>query len=155
MKSFLKFPLILLTALLVLAYTIGISEKIQNQNFKNLRWSNYIWFGFLLLLIIYLNVKWFFLDRRKENRESNTSTSHAQLSPKKQTIKQYDVFLLAKDLNPVITKGMQGVILEMWDDNSFEIEFVKEDGTNHEYNGEAMFTVDKSFIGEIIWTTSK
>ena len=50
---------------------------------------------------------------------------------------------------------MQGVILEMWDDNSFEIEFVKEDGTNHEYNCEAMFTVDKSFIGEIIWTTSK
>lgn len=48
---------------------------------------------------------------------------------------------------------MQGVILEIWDDKNYEIEFVKDDGTNHEYNGEATFTVDKSFIGKVIWTT--
>ena len=72
-----------------------------------------------------------------------------------QTIQQYDVFLLDKDLNPIITKGMQGVILEVWNDNSFEIEFVREDGTNYEYRGEATFTVDRSIIGEIIWTKPK
>ena len=114
---------------------------------------NYIWLGLVLLIMVYLNIKWLFLDRRTAKRESHTSKSPNQLSPKKQKIKQYDVFLLAKDLNPVITKGMQGVILEIWDENSFEIEFVKEDGTNHDYNGEGIFSVDKSFIGDIIWTT--
>jgi hypothetical protein len=72
-----------------------------------------------------------------------------------QKINQYDVFLLGKDLNPIMTKGMQGVILEIWDDNNFEIEFPKEDGTNYEFDGMATFTIDRSFIGDIIWTSSK
>lgn len=71
-----------------------------------------------------------------------------------QIIRQYDVFLLSKDLNAVITKGMKGVILEVWDDNAFEIEFAREDGTNYDYDGKATFTVDKSFVGEIIWTNN-
>ena len=155
MKSFLKFLFFLLTIILLLVYSIGISEKIQKPTFKNLPSSSYVWLGFVLLLMIYLNIKWLFLDRRKINKVSGTPTNPIQLSTEKQPIKQYDVFSLAKDLNPVITKGMQGVILEIWDDNSYEIEFVKEDGTNYEYNGEAIFTVDKSFIGEVIWTTPK
>jgi hypothetical protein len=69
------------------------------------------------------------------------------------TVKQYDVFKLAKDLNPLITTGMEGVILEVWNDNSFEIELVNDDGTNYEYNGAATFTIDKSFVGEIVWTS--
>lgn len=70
-------------------------------------------------------------------------------------IKQYDVFILAKDVNPVIKKGMSGVILEIWADNSFEIEFVKEDGTNHEYGGLSTFTIDQSFIEKITWTSNE
>lgn len=66
-------------------------------------------------------------------------------------INQYDVFTLAKDINPLIQKGMNGVVLEIWDNNSFEVEFVKEDGTNYEYNGQAFFTLDSSFIGEIVF----
>jgi hypothetical protein len=153
MKSFLKFPLFLFTIILLLAYTIGISEKIKNPNFKNLRWLDYAWSGFLVLLMIYLNIKWHFLDPRKVNGEESSSMGPEQLQANKQKIKQYDVFLLAKDLNSAITKGMQGVILEKLDENCFLIEFVKEDGTNHEYDGEGIFTVDKSFIGEVVWTT--
>ena len=93
------------------------------------------------------------MNGRNKNRKHNISTTNVPLGATMQTIRQYDVFLLAKDLNHEITKGMQGVILEIWGDNGFEIEFVKEDGTNHEFNGEATFTVDRSFIGEIVWTT--
>jgi hypothetical protein len=66
------------------------------------------------------------------------------------TVKQYDIFVLERDINPVIRKGMQGVILEIWNNNSFEIEFVKDDGTNYEFNGQSTFTVDKSFIGRLL-----
>jgi hypothetical protein len=69
------------------------------------------------------------------------------------TVKQYDVFKLTRDLNVFITKDMEGVILEIWNDNSFEVEFVKDDGTNYEYNDQSSFTIDKSFIGEIVWTS--
>jgi hypothetical protein len=66
------------------------------------------------------------------------------------TVKQYDIFVLARDINPEIIKGMQGVILETWNDNSLEIEFVKDDGTNYEFNGQSTFTIDKSFIGGLL-----
>jgi Domain of unknown function (DUF4926) len=71
-----------------------------------------------------------------------------------QTIKQYDVFILNKDINPAITRGMEGVILEIWDKDSYEVEFVKLDGTNYEFEGQSTFTVDKTYIGEIVWTGS-
>ncbi len=64
-------------------------------------------------------------------------------------IKQYDVFELSKDINPTIIKGMSGVILEICGVDSYEVEFVKEDGTNFEYNGQFTFTIDRSFIGKI------
>jgi hypothetical protein len=68
-----------------------------------------------------------------------------------QDIRQYDVFTLAKDINPAITKGMKGVILEIWAVDSFEVEFVKKDATNYEYKGQATFTIDGSYIGEVTW----
>jgi hypothetical protein len=68
-------------------------------------------------------------------------------------IKQYDVFILNKDINPAITKGMEGVILEIWDSNSYEVEFVKEDGTNYEFEEQSTFTIDCTYIGEITWTS--
>ena len=64
-------------------------------------------------------------------------------------LKQYDVFELAKDINPNIKQGMRGVILDIWDVDAYEVEFVKEDGTNYEYEGQSTFTIDGSFIGQI------
>lgn len=63
-------------------------------------------------------------------------------------LKQYDSFFLAKNINPAITQGMKGVILEIWDADVFEVEFVKEDGTNFEFEGHFTFTIDRSYIKE-------
>jgi hypothetical protein len=60
--------------------------------------------------------------------------------------RQYDIFKLSKDVNPAVREGMTGVILEVLSRNSFEVEFVKSDGTNVEYLGEATFTIDLSLI---------
>jgi hypothetical protein len=65
-------------------------------------------------------------------------------------IKQYDVFRLTKDINPKITRGMKGVILEIWPGNNFEVEFVKEDGTNYEFEGNFTFTIDETFIDKLV-----
>ena len=40
---------------------------------------------------------------------------------------QYQIFELLIDLNPVIKKGMKGVILEIWNNESFEAEFVDDE----------------------------
>jgi hypothetical protein len=55
--------------------------------------------------------------------------------------KQYQVIELTRNLNSEIKAGMIGSILEVWSDNSFEVEFLDEEGINYEYNGEATFTV--------------
>lgn len=68
---------------------------------------------------------------------------------KMKLFQQYDIFILTKDLNAQITKGIQGVILEILGKNDFLIEFVQEHGTNHDFNGDFIFTVDKSFLGKI------
>ena len=64
-------------------------------------------------------------------------------------MKQYDTFILKEDLNPEIKAGMTGVILEIYSQNDIEVEFVKQDGTNYEYNGQPTFTIKKNII-EII-----
>ena len=70
-------------------------------------------------------------------------------------IKQYDVFILNKDINAVVVKGMEGVILEVWNNDSYEVEFVKEDGSNYEFEGQSTFTIDSSYIGNITWTSTE
>ena len=60
--------------------------------------------------------------------------------------KQYDIFELSMDLNPEITMGMTGVILEVLSNNIYEVEFVEEDGTNLEFEGQSTFTVDLSYF---------
>jgi len=60
--------------------------------------------------------------------------------------KQYQTVELQIDLNPIIIKGMTGVILEIWDENHFEIEFVRKDGSNCEYDGNVTFTVNSTMI---------
>ena len=61
-------------------------------------------------------------------------------------MKQYDTFVLEEDLNPGIKKGMEGVVLEILSNDDILVEFVKDDGTNYEYNGEAIFTIKKNLI---------
>lgn len=62
------------------------------------------------------------------------------------SIEQYSSFVLAQDLNRVIAKGMVDVVLEDYDPDHFEVEFLKSDGTNHEFEGQVTFTIDRSFI---------
>jgi hypothetical protein len=54
---------------------------------------------------------------------------------------QYQSIELARDLNHVLKEGMLGVILEVWDEQTFEVEFLNEEGYNYEYNGEGIFTL--------------
>jgi len=61
-------------------------------------------------------------------------------------IKQYQMFTLKQDLNPAITAGMEGVILEILDEDTFEVEFVKPDGSNYEYHGQFTFTVHSALF---------
>ena len=62
------------------------------------------------------------------------------------SFKQYDAFKLAKDITPKITKGMEGVILEIYDSETYVVEFVKEDGLNYEIEGQFTLIIDNSFI---------
>ena len=64
-------------------------------------------------------------------------------------MKQYDVFILKEDLNSEIKAGQKGVILEVYNDEQVEVEFIKPDGSNFEYMGQYTFTVTKVII-EII-----
>jgi hypothetical protein len=59
---------------------------------------------------------------------------------------QYESFELIEDLNPVIKKGMRGVILEIWEKDTYEVEFVKEDGRNYEFEGQGTFTIKAAMI---------
>ena len=61
-------------------------------------------------------------------------------------MKQYDTFILKEDLNPEIKAGMTGVVLEIFTKDEIEAEFLKEDGSNYEYNGQATFTIKKDQI---------
>ena len=56
-------------------------------------------------------------------------------------MKIYDTFILLEDLNPVIRKRQEGTILEVYDNNMIEVEFVDDAGFNYEYNGQGTFTI--------------
>jgi hypothetical protein len=58
------------------------------------------------------------------------------------TLEQDQSFELSKDLNPIIVKGMMGVVLEIYEpDKTFAVEFPKEDGSNYEFEGKSVFTI--------------
>jgi hypothetical protein len=63
--------------------------------------------------------------------------------------KQFQAIELLKDLNPVISKGMIGVIIEIWDEDNFEVEFVQKDGSNYEFEGKFTFTVNSDIIRRV------
>ena len=56
-------------------------------------------------------------------------------------MKQFDTITLIEDLNPVIREGMEGVILEIYDNQNIEAEFVKSDGTNWSFDNSYTFAV--------------
>jgi hypothetical protein len=59
---------------------------------------------------------------------------------------QYQSIKLKRNLNSLTIKGMTGVILEVYDNDNFEVEFVKEDGSNHEFEGQFTFMVTSGDI---------
>lgn len=61
-------------------------------------------------------------------------------------MKKYDCFILKNDLNLNIKVGMKGVVLEIYDNNTIEVEFVKDDGTNIGYNESYTFTLKKDLV---------
>ena len=67
MRLILKFIFLFITIYLLVPYSIGLFEKIQKPEFKNLPISDYIWIGIILVFMVALNIKWFYLDRRKRN----------------------------------------------------------------------------------------
>lgn len=59
---------------------------------------------------------------------------------------QYQIIELINDVNPILRQGMQGVILEVWNENTVEAEFLDADGSNYEYQGNATFTLNTNDI---------
>ena len=55
-----KSILVLLTSILIFVYSIALIEKIQRPNFKNLPTNEFIIIGIILLILIFVNLKWVF-----------------------------------------------------------------------------------------------
>ncbi len=55
-----KSILVFLTGLLIFAYSIAFIEKIQRPTFKNLPTNEFIIIGIVLLILIFINLKWVF-----------------------------------------------------------------------------------------------
>lgn len=62
---------------------------------------------------------------------------------------QYQRVELTSDINPVLKVGMTGVILEVWDEEHYEVEFLDENGFNYEYNGAGIFTLKATDIAPV------
>jgi hypothetical protein len=55
-----KSILVLLTGILIFAYSIAVIEKIKRPTFKNLPTNEFIIIGIILLILIFVNLKWVF-----------------------------------------------------------------------------------------------
>ena len=55
-----KSILVLLTGILIFAYSIALIEKIQRPTFKNLPTNEFVIIGIILLILIFVNLKWVF-----------------------------------------------------------------------------------------------
>ncbi len=58
----------------------------------------------------------------------------------------YETIETTRDINPVAKKGMKGLIVEIWGNDGYEVEFVKEDGDSYQYNNESIFTLKAFYI---------
>lgn len=66
MRLFLKIIFLSITIYLLIPYSIGLFGKIQKPEFKNLPITDYLWIGIVLIIMIALNVKWLYIDRKRE-----------------------------------------------------------------------------------------
>ena len=58
-------------------------------------------------------------------------------------MKELDIAILLEDINPIIKRGMEGVVLEVYgDDTAYEVEFLKDNGINYEYDNNITFTIE-------------
>lgn len=55
-----KSILVLLTGILIFAYSIALIEKIQCPTYKNLPTNEFVIIGIILLVLIFVNLKWVF-----------------------------------------------------------------------------------------------
>jgi hypothetical protein len=67
MRFLLKIIFLLGTIYLLVPYYIGLYGKVQKPEFKNLPITDYLWIGIVLVIMIALNIKWLYLDRKKGN----------------------------------------------------------------------------------------
>jgi len=51
-----KVILLLVTLFLSVGYVIALSEKIEKPNFKNLPYSEFVIFGIIILILIFINL---------------------------------------------------------------------------------------------------
>jgi len=66
-----------------------------------------------------------------------------------QPIERYQSFELSKDLNPLIVKGMMGIILEVLEpEKTFLAEFPGDNASNLTYEGKSSFTISSDYILE-------
>jgi hypothetical protein len=64
-------------------------------------------------------------------------------------VNQYDIIELTQDINPKLKKGMQGTILEKYNDDTLEIEVLDAYGSNISFNDQFTFTVEKTQVRKI------
>ncbi len=64
-----KSILVLLTGVLIFAYSIALFEKIKRPTFKNLPTNEFVIIGIILLILILINLNWVFgIFNRKKNK---------------------------------------------------------------------------------------
>lgn len=63
-----KSILIILTGILIFAYSIALIEKINRPTFKNLSTDEFVIIGIILLILIYINLKWVFGIFNRKNK---------------------------------------------------------------------------------------
>ena len=68
-KSIGKWIFLLFTIFLVYLYIPALIDKIQRPNFKNLPMYQYIIIGIILMIMIFINLKWFRILKFKSNEK--------------------------------------------------------------------------------------
>ena len=58
-KHISKVVFLAFTVILIFAYSVALNEKICRPSFKNLPTNEFIIIGLILLVLIYINLKWF------------------------------------------------------------------------------------------------
>ena len=67
-KFTVKSILVILTVVLIFVYSIALIEKIQRPTFKNLSTTEFVIIGMVLLVLVFINLKWVFgIFKRKSN----------------------------------------------------------------------------------------